>query len=279
MRQVRLDALQYAPAALNMKSAGVNRRSPIPLYYQVAEFIKSEIDASRLKPGDQLPPEREISARFGVSRMTARQALAYLGKQGTLVSQQGVGTFVAEPKLIHGTFHLQGFTEEMMHLGGLVHSRVLENIVCKPPSPIANKLGIDPDRTTVKILRLRLLGDVPLLLETSYLPTDVCPGLETEDLEKSSLYALLESHYGLFLDHARQTIEATAANDYEAQLMGVGIGTPMILLEGVTYATQKRPIEYVKGIYRGDRFKFELLSQRQASDDKNGISEMRVRII
>lgn len=240
----------------------LNKRSPIPLYYQLAELIKERIRSGELKLGDQLPSERDLSEHVAVSRMTARQAIAYLVREGTLVVKPGVGTFVAEPKLIYNALHLLGFTEETIRRGGLAASQVLEQAVVTPPLRVASWLNLKPGEQAVKVVRLRLSGATPLLLETSFVPTALCPGLEHADLAAQSLYALLEQHYRLHLEHARQTLEASVANDYEAALFGIKPGTSMILVEGATYLNQGSPVEYFKAIYRGDRVKFEFESQR-----------------
>lgn len=242
----------------------LDKNHPIPLYYQLVELLREQIQSGDLKPGDRLPSERELSEQVGISRMTVRQAVAFLSQDGTLVVQPGVGTFVAEPKLVHDTLHLLGFTEEMTRQGGTVSSRVLEQSLTVPPTYVANALNMQSGEEAVRIIRLRISEETPLLLETSYVPSQLCPGLENEDLESQSLYGLLQNRYDLKLESTRQTVEATIANDYEVQLFGVESGMAMILLEGLTYAEPGLPIEYVKAIYRGDRFKFELISDQQA---------------
>jgi GntR family transcriptional regulator len=243
-------------------AAALNKNSPIPLYYQLAELIRERIQSGELKSGDQLPSERDLSEQVAISRMTARQAAAYLVREGTLVVRHGVGTFVAEPKLTYDALHLLGFTEETMRRGGVVTSRVLEHAIVTPPPGVAIELQLDPDKTATKIVRLRAVGTTPLLLETSFIPTALCLGLRDADLATQSLYALLEQQYGLRLQRARHTLESTTANVHESSLFGVKPGTAMILMEGVTYLDQGRPVEYFKAIYRGDRFKFVFESQR-----------------
>jgi GntR family transcriptional regulator len=240
----------------------INKNSPIPLYYQLAEILHEQIASGELKPGEQIPTERELCEKTGISRVTVRQAIAYLIRDGLLVARSGKGTFVAEPKFAYDPLHLLGFTEEMMQKGAAATSRVLEKEVVTPPAQVAAGLHLSSSATTVKIVRLRLSEGIPLLLETVYLPSALCPGLEQEDLADQSLYALLESKYGLRLSHARQTLEPTIANQYEAEMFGIPIGTGMILLQGVTFTDSNRPVEYFKAIYRGDRFKFELESRR-----------------
>jgi len=240
----------------------LNKQSPIPLYYQLAERIKEQIQSGELSASDQLPSERELGEQMGVSRMTARQAVAYLVQQGLLEVKPGVGTFVAAPKLTYDVLHLLGFTEETMRQGGTVASTVLEQSIVTPPLRVASALQMASGAQTIKIVRLRQVDGVPMLLETSFIPVASCPGLERADLAVQSLYTLLEVEYGLRLQRARQTFEATVANEYEQQLFNLRPGAAMILLEGVTYSDQEQPVEYFKAIYRGDRLKFALESQR-----------------
>lgn len=240
----------------------LNKHSPIPLYYQLVETLRENIRLGDLKPGEQIPSERASAEQYGISRMTVRQAVLYLIREGHLVAQQGLGTFVAEPKLAYDPLHLLSFTEEMMRQGAATTSHVLEQTTITPPTPVAKDLELQPDATTTKIVRVRLSHELPLLLETVYVPSGVCPGLEREDLTTQSLYSLLEGKYNLRLSRTRQTLEAISANEYEAGLFGVPAGTGMILVEGITYLDTDRPAEYFKAIYRGDRFKFELESRR-----------------
>lgn len=244
----------------------LNKQSPIPLYYQLAEHLKEQIHAQELATGAQIPPERELATRMGVSRMTARQAVAYLVNEGLIEVKPGVGAFVAQPKLTHNALHLLGFSEEMARLGSTVVSTVLRQALDRPPKRIAEQLQMDAQEEVVMIVRLRQVEQTPLLLETSYIPAALCPGLESADLAVCSLYNLLETQHQLTVHRATQTLEATTANDYEQQLFQLGPGTAMLLLEGVTYNQYDRPFEYFKAVYRGDRFKFVLKSQRNGGD-------------
>lgn len=157
-------------------------------------------------------------------------------------------------------------------------SRVLEQGTGTPPARIAAELNLSPAQLAIKIVRLRLSGDTPLLLETVYLPYSLCNGIETEDLENQSLYTLLETRYGLRLNRAHQTFEATIANDYEAELFGIPKGTGMILLEGVTYTDTGQSVEHFKAIYRGDRFKLVLESRRDPLENENFV-EPRMSVV
>jgi GntR family transcriptional regulator len=254
----------------------IDKTTPIPLYYQLAEQIRAQIDAGVLRPGDQLPSERELSEQAGISRMTARQAITYLVRQGRLDVRPGIGTFVAEPKLTHDTLHLLGFTEEMLRHGQAPTSRVLEQARVAPPPPVAALLKLPLDALATRIVRLRLSQETPLLLETVYIPEMLAPGLAQEDLSRASLYALLEQQHQLQLHHARQTLEVTTATDDEAKLFSVPSGSTMLLLEGATYTADDQPVEAFKALYRGDKFKFALESQRLAWGPPTGLPRLSV---
>jgi GntR family transcriptional regulator len=241
----------------------LDRQSPVPLYFQLAATIRAQIQAGTLEAGKQLPAERDLAREAGISRMTARQALAELAQAGDVVVRHGIGTFVATPKLTHDAVHLLGFTEEMENLGGDVSSHVLECEVLLPPPEVREALHLAVDGLVIRIVRLRSTGAAPLLLETSYIPHARCPGLEEADLERQSLYRILEQRYGLPLHDARQTIEATAANAYESDLLGVDEGAPMLLLRGVARTAGGEPIEWFKAIYRADRVRIAVESRRE----------------
>jgi len=256
----------------------LDKVSPIPLYYQLAERLKDQIESGQLQPGDQLPSERELSEQAAISRMTARQAVAYLVREGVLEVKPGIGTFVAAPKLTYAALHLLGFTEEALRQGGIAQSRVLEQIIMPPPPHVAARLQLPSNELVVKIVRLRFLGELPLLLETSFVPAAPCVGLAQAELASQSLYALLERAYGIRLARSHQTFEATIANDYEQQLFKLQPGAAMILLEGVAYSETEQPIEYFKTIYRGDRFKFALESQRNGRADE-AVATQRMSVV
>ncbi len=235
-----------------------SKQSPVPLYYQLAEAIEDRIASGEWQPGDRLPPERDLAAQAGISRMTARQALTWLAERGAIEIRHGIGTFVAQPKLTSDPLHLLGFTEQMMATGGDVTSTVLAQEVLPAPRPVARALDLHPATGVVRIMRLRSLNGSPVLLETSYFPHARFAGIEHEDLSHASLYTLLQVEYGVHLTHAQQSVEAVGSNAFESSLFGIEHGSPMLLLEGVAADSDGTPGEYFKAVYRGDRFKFAL---------------------
>lgn len=240
----------------------IDKNSPIPRYYQIAEFIKEQIAAGELTDGARLPSEREMSDLLGVSRMTVRQALTYLQSDGLIEVHQGVGAFVASAKQTYDVFQLLGFSEAIARRGERVESVVLEQGKMQAPVQVAQQLALKRGEPVLKVMRLRKVNSEPVLLETSYVPAALCAGIENSDFATSSLYALLEQRYGIQLQRAQQTVECVIANEYEQALFGLRAGTAMLLLEGVTYGRHDLPVEYFKAIYRGDRCKFHLESWR-----------------
>lgn len=240
----------------------IHKGSPVPLYYQLADWIRGQIQSGALVEGERLPSEVVLSGEAGVSRMTARQAIAYLAREGLLEVKPGVGTFVAGSKLTHDALNLLGFTEEMMRQGGIVSSRVLEQRVVGCPLHLAEQMELSSGEAVVRIVRLRMVDGAPLLLETNIIPIVLCPGLEQEDLRERSLYELMERQYGLRLQRARHTFESRATGEYEREVLEMDSGTSVIVLEGVTYTQHDRPAEYCEAVYRGDRFSFVVESYR-----------------
>jgi GntR family transcriptional regulator len=250
----------------------LNKHSPVPLYYQLVETLRDQIRAGALGPGEQLPGERELSEHFGISRMTVRQALQYLVREEVLTARQGLGTFVAAPKLTHNALHMLGFTEEMMRGGAAASSRVIEQLLVAPPASVRRQLELSSEDQVVKIVRLRLSDGIPMLLETVFVPARSFPGLERANLAKQSLYSLLRDRYSVRLSGSTHTLEAVPANDYECELFGITAGLPMILLQGVSYDENDRPVECFKAVYRGDRFQIAFDSRRDEREQVHASS-------
>ncbi|HYF90809.1 MAG TPA: GntR family transcriptional regulator [Symbiobacteriaceae bacterium] len=229
---------------------------PIPLYYQIKARLLEAIESGQLKPGDRVMSERELTAQFSVSRMTARQALTELENQGYLFRVQGKGTFVATPKLEQPLAGLTSFTEEMRRRGLEPGAKVLAAEEVPAGRRVARALGLGETAAVVRLERLRLAGGEPMALEVSHLPASLVPGLLERTPSQHSLYSLLAEEYGIRPVRGLQSIEAVAANSYEAETLRVREGTPLLMLERITRDAQDRPVEYVYSLYRGDRYRF-----------------------
>lgn len=237
----------------------IDRHSYVPLYAQVRDALRDQLDQGGLPPGTQLPGEAELCRLFDVSRTVVRQALRDIELEGAIVRVKGRGTFVAEPKLREGLFQeLTGFYEDMSRKGFRPVSQVLTQEIVPASRKVAGYLRLRPGAPVVQIDRLRFVDDEPIVLVTTYLPEARCPGLVSADLTQQSLYAYLRETYGLAIERGHRSLEAVPASEHEAKLLGVKKGAPLILLDSVSYLADGTPIEYYHALHRGDRSRFEV---------------------
>jgi GntR family transcriptional regulator len=233
----------------------LRRRAEPAAYVQIEEELAERIRTGMLRPGDRIPPERELAEQMQVSRMTVRQALGRLADRGLLVRERGRGTFVSEPKLIQSLSRLNGFYDQMISQGILPSSRLLSGEEVLASAAVAQVLDLRIGEPLYKVVRLRLGGGVPLALETSFFPARLVPGLLDYDLERHSIYRLME-RYDARPVRATQSLEPVPARDQEADALEVPAGSPLMLVERIAWDTRDRPVEYAKDIYRGDRSRF-----------------------
>jgi GntR family transcriptional regulator len=228
----------------------------VPLYLQIAEGLRSQIEAGELRPGERLAPERVLSVRLGVTRMTLRQALGKLELEGHLDRRQGSGTYVARPKIARQAGRLVPFSRAMRRRGYRPGARVVALEEQPAGAAVARQLRIPVSAPVYVVRRVRLINREPVLLETFWAPRQRFPGLERFDLTRRSVYEIMEKEYGVRAARARQSLEPAVASEYEAGLLGVAAGAPLMLEERLAVDARGRPIEYGKDLYRGDRFRF-----------------------
>jgi len=239
-----------------MNQAKVDKSSPIPIYYQIKETLKEKIESGSMDPHERLPSERELEEEYGISRMTARRALTELESEGYAYREQGKGSFVAEPKLRQGLLQLTGFTEDMKSRRMKPGARVLEKRLIESDEELAKKLSMGPGEKVFKLQRVRLAEGEPLAIETTRLQYSLCKGIEEYDFSERSLYSTLRSSFNIELSRAEQSVEASLANEFEADNLLVDQGAPMLRTERTTFiGDEKTPIEYANSTYRGDRYR------------------------
>jgi GntR family transcriptional regulator len=237
----------------------VNRSSALPYYVQVRDTIQAHIHAGTWKPGDQLPGEPELCRMFAVSRTVIRQALNDLVNNGLLIREKGRGTFVAQPKIRESLVQkLTGFYQDMVEQGHTPKADVLRQETTPASQKVADYLHITRGTPVVAIERLRFVEEIPIQLVTTYIPFSLCPALVDVDLSNQSLYAFLEQTCGVIIAWGHRSIEAVPANEYEARLLHVQRGAPLILLDSVSYLSDGTAAEYYHALHRGDRTRFEV---------------------
>jgi len=240
----------------------LDRNSWQPLYSQISDQIRQRIE-NELAPGDQLPSENELMDFFGVSRNTARLAVDILIKQGLAQRIKGKGTYVTPQRWQFGLSRLVSFSEETQRRGMRPSSRLL-NLKHACPSPkIAAALQLEDGQEVYAVERLRLADQKPMAINASYLPVKLCPGLDEEDLSTGSIYHVIEDKYHLQIGYAQQVLKPAIATEWEAELLQVKTGSPLLLVEGTAYLVDGRPLEYARLLYRGDRYEFPIQAVRQ----------------
>ncbi len=236
----------------------------IPKYYQLFEILRQQIEDGYWQPHEAIPSERELENHYNVSRTTIRQALTLLVNKGLLYRAHGKGTFVSRPKLQYSHQLLSSFTDEL-RMRGLEPSQTLLSLErVKPSSWIRQQLELSDDiKDVLKIDRLRLADNEPIGIHSAFLPLTPDQELTESEIQQwGSLYALLESKFNLIVAEADETIEATIADEREASLLAVLVGSPLLLLERRTWSHLRQPMELVKMLYRADRYKLAIHMKR-----------------
>lgn len=227
-----------------------------PIYLQIAENLLEQIESGALNPGQRLPPERELSKTLGVNRMTLRQALRLLQTRGLLIRRQGDGTYVAPPKIERQADQLVSFSLGMRRRGLNPGAKNLVFERRPAKAHIARFLEIEADAPVYYFLRLRTLAGEPVMLEKFWMAVARYPDLEAYDLTQRPLYEILQEDYGCIVMRARQSLEPVVATHFEADLLDIGAGLPLMLERRLSYDQDELPIEYGEDLYRGDRFRF-----------------------
>lgn len=229
-----------------------------PKYYQLATILRERISGGELTAHQPIPSERQLEEIYSVSRTTIRQAIDLLVRQGFLYREHGRGTFVSPQKLQKGISELTSFSEDMRSRGLVPGQKILELKMAAPPDEVRQRLDLPPDcGELLYIERLRLGDGVPMGLMTAYhvLPEGLT--ITREMLEAAgSIYNLLAERYHLIPTEAYETLEAVLATPYEAGLLQIAPGSPLLMSVRITYSQYRRAMEYVRILYRADRYQY-----------------------
>jgi len=244
---------------MELSDRTINKASPVPLYYQLREILLEKIEEETV--GSSFPTELELCERFGISRPTVRQAINELVNEGYLTRFKGKGTFIASARIRQDFLTtLESFNEEMKRKGLVPRTELLECKVSKANEHVSRMLQINRGQKVVQLRRLRYADEQPIVIVQTFLPHAAAGGIVAKDLEKESMYEILERDFGCTIGRAVRTLQATVAGEYEANLLKVKRGAPIQYIETVTYLLTGHPIEFSQAYYRGDRntFTYEL---------------------
>lgn len=233
-----------------------------PKYWMLKQHLLEQ--TQELPPGTAIPPERALAAEFDTSRTTVRQAVQELVIEGRLERIQGKGTFVTKPKVAQA-LQLTSYTEDMRAQGLQPASQLLDVSEIAADEALAEHLQVRLRAKVLRIQRLRLADGEPMAIETTHLAATRFPGLKRSFERYNSLYAALAEVYGVHLHEAEETIETALASPTEAALLGTDVGLPLLLLSRHSFDVDGRPVEWVRSLYRGDRYKFVARLSRPAS--------------
>ncbi len=235
--------------------APLDKGSFTPMYFQIQTQLLKMIQSGRLRPGDALPSEDELSRACGVSRMTARHALQSLKSQGFASRHKGQGTFVSQPRVEKDIMHLSGFTAEMRALGLHPSSQVLSARMTPASAEVASSLRIEVETPVFQLRRLRCADDLPVAVEDVWISREQFPGVDKIDFSSASLYRTLRERYGIRVSRADEVLEARSATSREAELLRIPRRSSVLAISRTLWSTDGKPVEAAHSVYRGDRYR------------------------
>ncbi|MFD4227552.1 GntR family transcriptional regulator [Streptomyces sp. NPDC058545] len=239
------------PAALEL---GVDRSSPVPLYYQLSQQLEAAIEQGRLAPGSLLGNEIDLAARLGLSRPTVRQAIQSLVDKGLMVRRRGVGTQVVHSQ-VKRPLELSSLYDDLEAAGQRPATRVLCNRIEPATARVAAALGVLEGTDVHLVERLRSAHDEPMALLRNHVPAGLVD-LGTERLEATGLYRIMRAA-GITLHSARQNVGARLATAEEAAQLAEPEGAPLLTMERTTYDDTGRAVEFASHVYRASRYAFD----------------------
>ena len=261
--------MEPTPAGLPSR---LDREAPLPLYVQLRDALLREIHEGGLQPGDRFPSETAIRDRYPVSRATIRQALADLETGGVIRKVQGLGSFVAAPKIRHVPL-LTSYTELAASQGFMPSHRVISSSVEGASAVAAAELGLEKGARCRFLRRLFLSNGKAVGLAETWLPMDALDGhddlFDRDRLDEGSMYEVLQSEpIGLVLDHAVETISAGVADAISAELLGCKARTPVLLIRRLTFTPEGQAVESTQLVFVGDRYEYRVELHRPAPGER-----------
>jgi GntR family transcriptional regulator len=234
----------------------VDTESPVPLYRQIENDLRRLIGSGKLPPDATLPPEKDLSRAYGVSRHTMRKALARLVADDLISRRAGQGTRV-KTQADRMEFYLdRSFTRQMADMGRTAHSRVLKlakGVIDKSyPDVFHDDLG----SACLHLVRLRFGDGEPIALQSSIVLMDMCPRLDGYDFNRESLYDVLAREYQLIITEIQHTISAVVADEFQAEMLQVEHAAPLLLVKTTALLDDEQVIESSIAYYRADRYEY-----------------------
>lgn len=238
--------------------AKLDPHNPAPLYSQLRELVRHQIEQGDLRPGEMLPTEKSFEEKYGLSRIMIRQALSRLVQEGYITRTRGKGSFVTHAPLQDKRLdRLGAFLQDLEQEGHTVRCKLLEIQRVRADSKLASQLCVPEGALLVRVPRLAFVDDVPTCLSTAFWAEQYAPRVLEEELASYiSFFPYLEKHHGLYLEYADKTLQAVPATKDEAAILKIKAGAPALLAETLSFNTQHEPRLLIKSVYRGDRYSY-----------------------
>jgi GntR family transcriptional regulator len=249
--------------AMRIKNFREIELSPVPLYAQIKERLRERILDGSYQPHAQFPSENEIGAIFNVSRITVRQALSDLEREGVIFRIPGKGTFVSKSKAYQQLNQLEGFAEAMGRLGHDIFNHVTSHLTVPASQAVAHALKLEAEAAVTEIRRIRHLDGKPLSVELTYLSADIGERLKKENLATRDIFLILENDYGLSLGHADLKIDAISADKNLAADLQLAEGAALLRIERLTHTADGKPLDFEYLYFRGDAFQYRMQVARR----------------
>ena len=249
---------------MDRKHVEIARSSPIPAYYQIGLDIQNRILRHEWDKNGRLPGEIELAKQYNVSRITLRQALAELEKDGLIHKVRGCGTFInlqAAPIITELNYSVIS-DDRLQQSGSKFTAKVLEQHLVTDLFPdVSKNLKLEKNDSAVFIKRLFFVKDTPLAICMSHISAKLVPELEDKPLINGSVSQTLDKYYNLHSDRVDDYIEAVRATQSESLLLDRSYGVPLIMLQGTSYLKDGTPLEYSRTYWSGDTVRFHLSLQ------------------
>jgi len=242
----------------------------IPLYYQIETILRRKILSGELPPLTPIPTEDALAQEFDVSRITIRQALGLLEKDGLVIRQRGKGTFVSEGAKAYESAKLTGSMEDLILMGVQTSTKVLDFSWGEAPQTVKERLALEEELQVLRIEKIRLVDSKPFSYVINYLPKRIGEKIREQDVTAKPTLMVLEENLGIRPDEADQTIEATIADAHVAPLLDIRVGDPLLKVERTVFDVKSRPVECVFVLYRADKYFFNVKLKRTRSKNSIG---------
>ncbi len=233
---------------------GGERTMEEPMYIKIHNQIKRDVENHVYKVGDRIPAERQLAVKFGVSRMTLRQAIKTLEEEGILERRLGSGTYVASQKVQEKMSGIMSFTEITQANGQIPSSKLISYQIGKPSLSEKERLNLNPDSEVLRMERIRFADETPICYEVVTIPYHLVENLSKDDIS-THLYETLNKN-GYRIGRVTEHISAAVANENDARLLNAKKGEALITRRQVTELSNGQPFEYTRARYVAERFEF-----------------------